>query len=189
MILLVDMDDTIEQLLRAWVDGVNKEYGFSVEYDDIKEWNVSAAFPGLSWKQVYDIPMRPGFWKTVEPIPGAAEALLRLTEAGHEIYIVTATPFDSVPEKISGYLFEHFPFLRWDQVIITGKKQLIRGDVLIDDAPHNLEGGGYEKILMDAPHNRAYDAEANGMIRVYDWPQIEREIARIARAKASAGDQ
>jgi hypothetical protein len=43
---------------------------------------------------------------------------------------------------------------------------MIRGDVLIDDGIHNLEGGDYKKILFTAAHNRNYDAEANGMIRV-----------------------
>ena len=77
-------------------------------------------------------------------------------------------------------LLKYFPFLTWHQVIITSKKQLIRGDVLIDDGVHNLEGGPYVKILMTAPHNRNYDAEANGMIRVSDWGEIETVISRLA---------
>ena len=179
MIILVDMDDTIEQLLQAWVDGVNKEYGYRTAYDDVREWNVTAAFPGLTWEQVYAIPVRPGFWSTVQPIPGAAESLRRLMDAGHEVLIVTATPFESVPEKISGFLMEHFPFLRRDQIMITSRKQLIRGDVLIDDGVHNLEGGDYIKLLYTAPHNRAYDAEVNGMIRVNTWDEVERVIDAI----------
>ena len=73
-------------------------------------------------------------------------------------------------------LFRWFPFITWDQVIIAKRKQLIRGDVLIDDGIHNLEGGEYIKILMTAPHNRSYDAEGNGMIRVNSWKEIEKVI-------------
>ena len=178
--ILVDMDDTIEQLLEAWVRGVNEKYGRHASYDDVVSWDVSSAFPGLSFEQVYEIPMQPGFWKTVDPIPGAAEALQRLIVAGHDVYIVTATPHDSVPEKMNDLLFKYFPFLTWHQVIITSKKQLIRGDVLIDDGIHNLEGGLYVKILMTAPHNKNYDAEANGMIRVSNWDEIEAIISRLA---------
>ena len=43
---------------------------------------------------------------------------------------------------------------------------LIKGDVLIDDGFHYLEGGSYFKILIDAPYNQDYDAEKNGMVRV-----------------------
>ncbi len=180
MTLLVDMDDTIEDLLGAWVRGANAAYGTGVSYNDITDWNVAKAFPGLTWEQVYAIPMRPGFWDTVDPIPGAAEALERLIKAGHEVLIVTATPFASVPEK-TAYLFRHFPFLTWDQVVITGRKQLIKGDVLIDDGVHNLEGGAYRKILMTAPHNRAYDAAAHGMTRAETWEQIEALIGEWAK--------
>ena len=69
-------------------------------------------------------------------------------------------------------LFRYFPFLTWDQVIVTTRKQLIRGDVLIDDGIHNLEGGNYRKILFTAPHNRYYDAAAHDMIRVNSWEEI-----------------
>lgn len=179
MTILVDMDDTIEQMLQAWVAGANETYGYNVAYEDITDWNVSKAFPGLTWEQVYAVPMRPGFWDTVSLVPGAAEALRRFMEAGHEVLIVTATPFESVPEKIGGFLFRYFPFLSWDQVIIAGKKQRIKGDVLIDDGVHNLVGGDYVKILMTAPHNKDYDAEANGMIRVNDWTEIEAVINRL----------
>ena len=180
MTILVDMDDTIEYLLKAWVQGVNEAYGYRASYNDVRDWDVTRAFPGLTRAQVYEIPMRPGFWASVEPIPGAAEALKRLMDAGHEVLIVTATPFESVPEKIGGWLFAHFPFLKWDQVIVAGKKQYIRGDVLIDDGVHNLEGGDYVKILMTAPHNVAYNAEAHGMIRVHSWAEIETVLEKIS---------
>ena len=183
MIILIDMDDTIEQLLRAWLDGVNKRYGRDVRYEDIVSWDVSAPYPGLTREQVYAIPDEPGFWGTVEPIEGAAEAMRRFIDAGHEVYIVTATPYISVAEKMDDLLFRWFPFITWDHVIITSRKQLIRGDVLIDDGVHNLEGGDYAKILMTAPHNRGYDAEANGMIRVDSWAEIEQVIAGLERGR------
>ena len=180
MTILIDMDDTIESLLKAWVSGVNRKYGRSVSHEDVGSWDVSTAFPGLTHEQVYAVPLEKGFWKTVEPIPGAAEAIQRFMAAGHEVFIVTATPYESVTEKMSDLLFRYFPFLSWKQLIITSRKQLIRGDVLIDDGIHNLEGGDYIKILMTAPHNCNYDAEANGMIRVHNWAEIEEVINRIS---------
>ena len=75
MIILVDMDDTLEQLLKAWVNGVNEKYNRCVSCDEIVSWDVSAAYPGLSHEQVYSIPMQFGVWSTVEPVDGAAEVL------------------------------------------------------------------------------------------------------------------
>jgi hypothetical protein len=46
-------------------------------------------------------------------------------------------------------------------------------------------GGQYAKILVDAPYNRGFDAAAEGMIRVYSWEEIEKEIDRLAAEKAA----
>ena len=85
-------------------------------------------------------------------------------------------PRGDLEEKMNGLLFRYFPFLTWDRVIVTGRKQMIRCDVLIDDGVHNLEGGDYKKILFTAPHNRQYDAEANGMVRADTWEDVIRII-------------
>lgn len=172
MIILVDMDDTIEQLLKAWVARANEKFGRNVTLDDITGWNVAAPYHGLTRQEIYGVIDEPGFWNSVEPMPGAADALKYFMEEGHEVYIVTATEIGHVEEKMNGLLFRYFPFLSWQQVIITSRKQLIRGDVLIDDGIHNLEGGEYRKIMFTAPHNRHYDAEANGMIRVHTWEEV-----------------
>lgn len=60
MTILIDMDDTIESLLKAWVSGVNRKYGRSVSYEDVDSWDVSAAFPGLTHEQVYAVPLEKG---------------------------------------------------------------------------------------------------------------------------------
>ena len=180
MTILVDMDDTIEQLLKAWVKRANEKFGRNAALDDVTGWNVSVAYPGLSREDVYGVTFEPGFWKSIEPMPGAAEALRHFMEEGHDVYIVTATEIEHLEEKMNGLLFRYFPFLSWKQVIVTSNKQMIRGDVLIDDGIHNLEGGDYRKILFTAPHNRDYDAEANGMTRVSNWKEIVAIIDGIA---------
>ena len=176
MVILVDMDDTIEQLLKTWVARANERYGRNVALDEITDWNVAAPYPGITKEEIYGVTYEPGFWSAVEPMPGAAEALKHFMDEGHEVYIVTSTEPEHVEEKMNRLLFRYFPFLDWGQVIITRRKQMIRGDVLIDDGIHNLEGGPYKKILYTAPHNRYYDAEANGMIRVHGWDEIVRII-------------
>lgn len=176
MTILVDLDDTIEQLLKALVERANERFGRNASVDDVTDWSIVCAFPGITKQQILDFMRDADFWDTVEPVPGAAEALKHLMDEGHQVYIVTATEYEHVAEKMKGVLFRYFPFISWEQVIITCRKQMIRGDVLIDDGVHNLEGGEYKKILVTAPYNRDYDAEANGMIRVNSWDEIVRII-------------
>lgn len=51
---------------------------------------------------------------------------------------------------------------------------------LFEDGTHNLEGGNYFKILMTAQHNKKYDAEANGMLRVETWAEVYSAITLLA---------
>lgn len=177
--ILVDMDDTIEALLDAWIEWMNAKHGCSTVREDITSWDMTKAFPGVEPKAVYAPLDEPEFWDSVKPIPGASETLQKWIARGHSVYVVTATPYTNVRPKAERCLFKLFPFLTWSNVIIIDHKQLLRGDVLIDDGLHNLEGGAYEKILVTAPYNRPYPAEENGMLRVSCWKEIEQAVEKL----------
>lgn len=185
--ILVDMDDTVEYLLYAWVDRLNEKHDLSVQYSDIQEWDISIAFPTLTREQVFAPLFEDDFWETVKPMPDAAEVLKWAIDEGHEVYIVTASAYQTIKSKMENVLFKHFPFISWENVFIAQNKQMIRGDILIDDAPHNLEGGDYAKLLMTASHNQTYDAYANGMTRVYNWYDVKACIFAIAHADELKG--
>lgn len=167
--ILVDMDDTIENLLDAWLNALNEKHGTRVTPDDVHSWDLHEAFPGLSAEQVYEPLFTQELWLDVRPKWDAVRFLYILQKEGHEIYIVTSSNFRTIDTKVSAILGRYFPFIPEDHVIVCSKKQMIRGDVMVDDAPHNLEGADYVKILMSAPHNRDYPAEEHGMLRVRNW--------------------
>ena len=183
MIILVDMDDTIEHLLKTWVDVLNTRYNRDVDWKAIKRWDTLAVFPGLTHNQVYGVLEEDDFWKQVEPISGAKETLEYFISCGHKIVIVTAASYKSIYGKMEYCLFRNFPFIKWSDVIITSQKQLIKGDILIDDGVHNHEGGSYINILVDAGYNRDYDEKKNGMIRVHNWDEIRKVVDEICIEK------
>lgn len=178
--ILVDMDDTIENLMNVWVTYLNERYGLQVKPDDICDWDLSIAYPSLTNSQVYSPLYEDELWRRIEPFPNAAELLEKLIDEGHEVYIVTSSNYQTLKTKMDEVLFRYFPFMDWNHVIVTNKKQMIRGDVLVDDAPHNHIGGQYLRILMDAPHNRQFDAQKHGMIRVYSWLEVYDTIRQYA---------
>lgn len=141
---------------------------------------MTQAFPGLTTEQVYSAIYDDALWDDVYPMPGAAEALQQLMAEGHEIYVVTATLYQTLKAKMEKVLFRYFPFIDWSHVIITENKHLIRGDVLIDDGPHNLTGGCYRKILFEAGHNKCFDEKTVGAVRVRNWEEAVAEVHRIA---------
>lgn len=170
--ILIDMDDTIEGLLEGWIAWLNDRYGTEVDWKTIRSWDIQPYFSTLTREQIYEPFFIDEFWDWVKPLPYAQEMVKRLKNDGHLVYIVSASTYETLPAKMDRVLFRYFPYFTFDDVIITTNKQLIKGDILIDDGVHNHIGGDYTKLLMDAPHNKNYDAEANGMRRVYDWGEI-----------------
>ena len=186
LVVLIDMDDTITDLLGAWVEMLNIRHGTSVNPADVRQWDIAKSFPTLTSEQVFAPLLCDDLWYYVHPKDGAVETVERIMQDGHKVYIVTTSSYETLREKMDTVLFHYFPFLSWENVIITATEQIINGDVLIDDGVHNLAGGKYEKILVDAPHNRNINAESYGMVRVKSWDEIYKEICRIAKQKAGA---
>ena len=178
--ILVDMDDTITWLLPVWVDYLNNKYSLGVEWSKIKEWDMSLAFPGLTHSQIYEPLATEEIWDFVNPRNDSVWALNKLFTHGHDIYIVTATDYRNIKPKFEKVINKYFPFIRWDNVIVAKNKQMINGDVLIDDAPHNLEGGNYFKILIDTPYNRNYSTKGTDIVRAKSWSQIYSIIMRMS---------
>ena len=178
-VILVDMDDTIEKLLDAWIDRVNQKFGTNAKSSDVKEWNVGAVFPTLTHDEVYDVLTEADLYQNVKPIDGAAEYLKRLMDDGHDIYIVTSTHYKAVQPKLDDVLFKYFPFISRRKVIIANNKQMIKGDILVDDGVHNHHGGEYQGILFTASHNEDYDAEGNGLYRANTWKEVYEIIQKI----------
>lgn len=179
--VLIDMDDTLEGLCPEWVKYLNNKHGTSVKHSDITDWDMTKAFPSLERKLVYAPLVDPALWENVKPLPGAVEKVQQLINDGHKVVIVTASHQDTVSPKLNSVLFRYFPFLTYKDVIISSQKQLIKGDVLVDDAPHNLVNGTYKGILMNAYHNAKYDAEANGFVRANDWEDVYKIICQMAK--------
>ena len=178
--ILVDMDDTIEDLSGAWAEWLNSKYGLHTHRDELRDWDVAKAFPSLSAGQVYAPLYDDSFWSTVRPINDAPEFLFKLIEDGHKVFIVTASAYETIKAKMNGVLFRYFPYLTWDDVIVTSKKQIVTGDILVDDGPHNLFGGVYLPVLMDAPHNQKFNNEEHKIPRVYGWKEVYELITEYA---------
>ena len=173
--ILVDMDDTIENLCEAWVAELNRRHGTHVVAANIREWEMARSFPELTVEQIYAPLTSEAFWHTVKPIDGAVSALSKLRDDGHRVVIVTASHHDTVSYKLNLVLFKYFPFLSYFDVIIASQKDLITGDVMIDDNPFNFDHTKASErlnILFTAPHNMNFDAEKAGFYRADTWKDV-----------------
>lgn len=181
--VLIDMDDTMENLCEVWVECLNEKHGMNVSVTDVREWDMTKAFPSLSREEVFAPLLEEALWDRITPVPGAVENIQKMMEDGHKIVVVTSSHPDTVRFKFRHVLNKYFPFIPYDDVVVTSQKQLVKGDILIDDAHHNLEGGEYYKVLFDAPHNWAYEVTQDDMIRVHNWDEIYQIVNAIANLK------
>ena len=169
MIILVDMDDTIENLGLAWVDYLNRKYDKNVNWYDIRKWDMQIPYPDLTEEQIYGALNDEELWDNVTAKEDASHYLKKLMDEGNKVYIVTASWYTTILPKMERCLFKLFPFLTWSQVIVVLDKHMIKGDILIDDDPLNLVGGDYFGVLFTAPHNIEYDDSSTDIVRVDNW--------------------
>ena len=112
----------------------------------------------------------PRFFRTAPVIAGSQAVLERLNRH-YELFIVSAaTEFpQSLAEKVE-WLEEHFPFVPWQRIVLCGSKQIVRGDIMIDDHFKNLDFFEGRRLLFTQPHNQGH--HERGHERVNSWEEI-----------------
>lgn len=174
--IVIDIDDVINNLCECWCDWLSNQYGLSVTYKDVTNWDICSFFPELSKEQVFEPLSKAEFWDCVRPKEGAVEYIEKLVDYGYQVYLCTATDYRNVQMKYEKVIQRYFPFIKWEQIIVTSRKQMIKANVLIDDNINNLVGGDYLKLLMSAPHNQDVDTIMCRVYRVDNWEEIYNTI-------------
>ena len=146
-------------------------------WGNYEEWGLNeTTFPRWHREAVVEHRM----FRSLEPMPGAAEALQRLSDDGVRIRIVTHRLYLSGTHSIAAgdtvdWLDDHeIPY--WDLCMVARKGD-VGCDVYVDDAPHNvlhLRERGHRVIVFDWPYNRAVDGVPLDGPRARDWSAVER---------------
>jgi len=168
----IDIDDTIGDLLGAWVAYLNTKYSLDIKVENIVEWDMRKAFPMLSKEEIYEPITQEDFWKNIEPKKDAAKYISKMITDGCEVYLCTSTDYRNIYPKFKFFVQPNFPFINWHQVMVMHNKQLANVDVMIDDGFHNLIGGDYIKVLVDMPHNRYFQVVGEEIYRAHNWREI-----------------
>lgn len=165
---VVDMDSILCGFFERLWERHEARTGEKVTTHQILSWNMSAHVK--HGKELVEAFYEPGFFASLDPLPGAVRGLQALVDAGYDVLIASApcTPH-SAAEKIE-WCARHLPMIPYKKVWIGHDKSELHGDVLIDDGPHNAEAyrakHPHAKILSIAyPYNagcRAYDLLAEG---------------------------
>jgi 5'-nucleotidase len=138
---------------------------------DFREWGLSPAqFEELHRAAV----LEHRIFRTMPAIPGAAETLWRLSDAGVWIRIITHRLYVNwghamaVADTVEWLDATGIPYR---DLCFLGAKPQLGADCYVEDAPHNVEAlrdTGSHVIVFDQPYNRGVPGP-----RARDWSQVE----------------
>jgi 5'(3')-deoxyribonucleotidase len=165
--LIVDLDDTLNNLVNVWVEFYNEKFGTKLTIEDFKEWDISKTVKNPD--EMFLLLNDPKLHERLKRQPFAFETLYALHRRCYDIHIVTATRPQNILAKIK-FCEKSFGFIDTNKIAMVYHKDIIVGDIMIDDNPDNLSAFKGLKILLDKPWNRSCDKK--DIIRVKDWVEI-----------------
>jgi 5'-nucleotidase len=163
--IAVDMDGVLADIESQLIEHYNKANGTKLTKDSIQGLSEENAFKDRGL--LFEILNKDNFFRTLPVMPDAVESLREL-QKNFEIFIVSAaTEFPvSLAEKVA-WLGEHFPFIKWENIILCGSKRIINTDYLIDDHCKNLDYCMGKPIMFTAFHN----VNQTHHLRVNNWKE------------------
>lgn len=181
--LLIDMDGVCAEIHGQWLNLYNREYNDNLTQEQIVSWDLHKYVKEDCGEKIYDYLEEPGFFLSAPIMLGCAKSLKTLKNAGLNIILVTASPYNSPTayyEKIK-WIKRNLPFLDSDNFVSTYIKDVIRGDLLLDDAIHNLDVFPGISCAFRQPWNREKDYRFS----VNSWE----EFTELALSLAKMGDR
>ena len=168
MTIFIDMDEVIADTYGAHIELYNKEFGANLTAEQCMGSEVWQNVPPEHQKNVQKHATREGFFINLKPIANS-QYIVREISRKYEVYIASAAmQFPNSLREKSEWLDMHFPFLDWRKRILCGDKDILRGDILIDDRSYNLKAFTGQPLLFTSPHN----IHTNGFERVNNWFEV-----------------
>lgn len=163
--VLVDMDGVLADTYTQFIKMEYEETGIELHLEDMDGKTEEEVFPSF-----YAHVRSEGFFGTAPLIDNSIEGLKYLNDKYNVLIVSSATEFPKSLAEKQKWLNKHYPFITWEQMIFCGKKDSIKGDIMIDDHPKNLRYFDGKRILFTQPHNtniKDFDYQ-----RVFNWKDI-----------------
>lgn len=154
--ILLDCDDVITNflghLVETWNQTVQDETK-KIDIEDIKSWDLSK----YADPSIYDIFRSQGFFEELRAKEYSISTIKQLIESTrYDIYVVTdcGTPYE-LAEKLRWFQ-RYIPEFNTLRIISIKEKDMIRGDILVDDKIANLDACAryMDCIIYDMPSNQ-----------------------------------
>lgn len=179
MVIAVDVDNVICNLQEVVVKLFNDRYSASYTLNDFIKYDVMNVLPTQDGIVMRDMYGEHGLYDKVKPIPGAQEALRKLVNMGHQVYLVTDALPATYAEKVM-FIQRYFDFIDRSHIVSMSHKHLFKCDILVEDNFDNLLAGQhYDRVCLNYPWNQSNKDYIYGIYRCYNWDDIMAAINKI----------
>ena len=179
MVIACDVDDVICNLQEVVIELFNNKFGSNYALEDFSEYDIMNILPtkdAIAMKDMYGMS---GLYNKVKPISGAQEALEKLINLGHQVYLVTAAIPETYGEKVA-FIKRFFPYIDDGHIVAMKHKHMFRCDVMIDDNLQALLAKPYYyRICFNRPWNRSVNDWTYDIRRVNNWNEIVEVVNKI----------
>ena len=179
MIIACDIDNCLNNLQESVVNLFNSRHGTNYNLNNFTEYNVEnilSVKEATIMKAMYG---EDGIYSNVRPLQGAHDALQKLLNDGHSVYLVTDAIPSTYEEKIK-WIKHFFPFIDDAHIVAMKHKHLFKCDIMIEDNVQNLISGvHYHRICLDYPWNRNVTDYVYDIYRCSNWKQIVDVVNKI----------
>lgn len=175
MIIGIDCDGVLypftEKFTKFAEQKLNRDLPIPTKWEMWQDWNISVE----TWQEIYFDFLEIGGLNLAEPYINCQEVLTKLKQSGHTIFIITHRLLDCLNSRQRKLVVKAtIDFLEdnnipYDDLLIMQKKHLVKTDILLDDALHNLNSFKYgAPVCFNQPWNQEYSG-----YRVHDWLEFE----------------
>lgn len=179
MVIACDVDNVLCNLQEVVVNLFNKRYDAHYTLNNFTEYDVMNILPTAEAIEMQAIYGEKGLYNLVKPLPGAQNAIQKLINEGHQVYLVTDAIPKTYGEKVE-FIHRYFPFVDDSHIVAMKHKHLFRCDVMIEDNLANLLAKPYyHRICFNYPWNESKKDYVYDIRRCYNWDDVIAAINKI----------
>ncbi len=198
----IDLDDVLADSLPHYLQAFSRRFGLTIGLADAA-WQISDRFPQIPRQEAHDFftkLIEAGFFSSRPLLLGAREAVERLAEDGHRLFIITGRA--SRDEAITRSWLTHVGLLsRFEAVIHKARAPVgrhkseaaseLRLDLFIEDelaVAIDVAKTAIQVLLYDQPWNRG--VLPGNLRRVRSWTEVLTQVAKLngGEGRGRAGD-
>lgn len=170
--IILDCDDVLYPCNQRALELLNEEKGTKFTLNHIFKWGIMGTDLDERLKYFKD----PSFIRELHPYEGARGFIRALSKMG-EIFVATSVAPMCAGERVTSIL-KYFPEISPENILIGSRKDMLHGDILLDDGMHNIIDSKVDyPVLFRQPWNQ----RESGALAVSNYDEFLSFVQMIQR--------